>query len=105
MGKNLNNFVRSGYQHIHVTPDETAIKLNKLGFTDYGHPYYGWLVSIHTAVIRVARNDIPLVFYSEDGEVEYGGDAKYKYEGVYEVDYQASNYMEGFTKIYSTKPN
>ncbi len=98
--KNLNNFVRSGYQHIHVTPDETAMqKLNKLGFTDYGHPYYGWLVSIHTAVIRVAHEmNIPLVFYSEDGEVEYGGDAKYKYEGVYGVDYQASNYMEGFHK-------
>ena len=42
-----------------------------------GFPYYGWLISVHTAVLRVALQfNISLVFYSEDGEVEYGGNMK-----------------------------
>ena len=95
--QNLINFTRSGYQHIHITPDEEAMrKLNKLGFTELGYPYYGWNLSIHTAVVRVAAAfNIPLIFYSEDGDVEYGGDAKYKNKGIYGIDYQKSNYIEG----------
>lgn len=95
--KNIVNFVNSGFQHIHVTPDVSAMqKLDKLGFTQLGHPYYGWLISIHTAVIRIANEfNINLIFYSEDGEVEYGGDAKFKNNGLYNIDYQQSNYLEG----------
>ena len=96
--KNLENFVRSGFQHIHITPDEEAmIKLNRIGLLDYGHPYLGWLISIHTAIIRISLQfNIPLIFYSEDGEVEYGGDAKHKDDGVYGADYQKKIYMEGY---------
>ena len=95
--RNIINFIRSGYQHIHVSPDEEAMrKLNKLGFTELGHPYYGWLISIHSAVMRIAMEfNIKLIFYSEDGEVEYGGDAKYKSEGVYGIDYQISRHIDG----------
>jgi|TARA_B100001093_G_scaffold397817_1_gene385124 N-acetyl sugar amidotransferase len=105
--KNLINFTRSGFQHVHVTPDEEAMrKLNKLGFTELGHPYYGWLLSIHTAVIRVAVEfKIPLIFYSEDGEVEYGGDFKNLNNGVYGVDYQKSHYLEGQHKKILKKAN
>ena len=39
-------------------------------------------------------NEYTSVFYSEDGEVEYGGDAKFKDQGVYDVEYQISRYME-----------
>ena len=53
--------------------------INKIGLIDMGFPYYGWLMGIHTAVLRIAMQmNIPLVFYSEDGEVEYGGDANIK---------------------------
>ena len=95
--RNIINFVRSGYEHIHVTPDAEAMrKLNKIGFTEFGHSYYGWLIAIHTAVVRVAMAfNIPLIFYSEDGDVEYGGDAKHKNEGIYGIDYQISNFIEG----------
>ena len=95
--KNIINFVKSGYQHIHVTPDEEAMrKLNKLGFTELGYPYYGWIIAIHTALVRVGVEfNIPLIFYSEDGDVEYGGDVKHKYEGIYGIDYQKTNYIEG----------
>ena len=93
--RNIINFVRSGYEHIHVTPDGEAMrKLNKIGFTEFGHSYYGWLIAIHTAVVRVAvAFNIPLIFYSEDGDVEYGGDAKHKHECIYDIDYQIAEIL------------
>jgi len=100
--KNLNNFINSGYNNILVSPDEVAMrKLNKLGLTEMGFPYYGWLISVHTAVLRVALQfNISLVFYSEDGEVEYGGDANNIDKGVYGVDYIKSSYLEnGYDKM------
>jgi N-acetyl sugar amidotransferase len=101
---NLNSFVNSGYDHFHVTPDSEALRvLNKIGLIDMGFPYYGWLIGIHTAVIRISiAMKIPLIFYSEDGEVEYGGDAKLKHNGLYGIDYQISNYLEsGYSKVIS----
>ncbi len=96
--KNLENFVRSGFQHIHVSPDEHAMRvLNKIGLIDYGHPYLGWLIAIHTGVLRISQKfNVPLIFYSEDGEVEYGGDAKYKDEGIYGPEYQKEAYIQGY---------
>ena len=99
---NLNSFVNSGYDHLHITPNKEALRiLNRIGLTEMGFPYYGWLIGIHTAVIRVALSyNIPLIFYSEDGEVEYGGDSKLKYNGIYNIDYQISNYLEsGYDKV------
>lgn len=95
--KNLSNFISSGFQHIHVSPDEEVMrKLNKIGFIELGHPYYGWLLSIHTAVIRVAMQfQISLIFYSEDGEIEYGGDKKFINKGIYDIEYMKSHYLEG----------
>ena len=70
-------------------------KLNKLGFTELGHSYYGWVIALNTAVYRIASNfNIPLIFYAEDGDVEYGGDSKYKYEDIYNIDYQETNHIE-----------
>ena len=95
--ENLHSFINSGYDHIHISPDVDAMRIfNKIGLIEMGFPYWGWLVGIHTSVLRMAvKMRIPLIFYSEDGEVEYGGDAKYKDKGVYGMEYQISNYMEG----------
>lgn len=100
--KNLTAFVKSGYDHIHITPNAEGMrKLNKIGLIEMGFPYYGWLIAIHSAVLRIAvQFNIPLVFYSEDGEVEYGGDSKYKNNGIYGVDYMINAYLEnGYEKI------
>lgn len=100
--QNILSFINSGYEHIHVTPNHEAMRrLNKIGLIDMGFPYYGWLIAIHSAVLRVAvQFNIPLVFYSEDGEVEYGGDAKYKNNGLYNVDYMITRYLEsGYEKV------
>ena len=63
--ENLQSFVDSGYDHIHITGDSEAMRvLNRIGLIEMGFPYYGWLVGIHTSVLRIAlQMKIPLIFY------------------------------------------
>ena len=88
--ENVYNFVNSGFSHIHVSPDEEAMAaLNKYGFIEKGFPYYGWLICIHTAVLQIAKRfNIGLIFYAEDGEIEYGGSTEKKFQATYDVSYQ-----------------
>jgi N-acetyl sugar amidotransferase len=94
---NLKAFISSGYNHISVNPAYNAMrKLNKAGFVEMGFPYYGWLIAIHTAVIRTAMAyGVGLVFYGEDGEVEYGGSLETEKNPIYDVHYQKRIYLEG----------
>lgn len=95
--RNLRAFVSSGYNHISINPSYEAMRrLNKVGFIEMGFPYYGWLIAIHTAVIRAAIGfGIDLVFYGEDGEVEYGGSTETAKNPIYDVHYQKKVYLEG----------
>lgn len=95
--RNLRAFVESGYNHVSINPaHETMRALNKVGFVEMGFPYYGWLIAIHTAVIRAAIGfDIGLIFYGEDGEVEYGGSTETSKNPIYDVHYQKKVYLEG----------
>ncbi len=100
--KNLSNFINSGFDHIHISPNNEAMqKLNKYGFIYKGFPYYGWLIAIHTSILRVASSfDIKLIFYGEDGEVEYGGSNLTKNKPFYNVLYEKKIYLEdGYDKI------
>ncbi len=95
--QNLKNFIESGYNHIQITPDSEAMRvLNRTGFIEKGFPYYGWLIAIQAAVVRLAVNlNIPLIFYGEDGEVEYGGSTESKSRAMYDVEYMRRIYLEG----------
>lgn len=95
--RNLRAFVESGYNHISVNPAHEAMRiLNKVGLIEMGFPYYGWLIAIHTAVIRAAIGfGIDLIFYGEDGEVEYGGSTETSRHPIYDVHYQRKIYLEG----------
>lgn len=95
--KNLRAFVESGYNHISINPDYEAMRtLNKTGFIEMGFPYYGWLTSIITAPIKLAiAYGINLIFYGEDGEVEYGGSTETATNPIYGIDYQKRVYLEG----------
>jgi N-acetyl sugar amidotransferase len=95
--KNLRNYIDSGYNHIQITTDANALcALNRHGFIEMGFPYFGWLVAIQAAVVRLAVNlDIPLLFYGEDGEVEYGGSTESKNRAMYDIAYMKKIYLEG----------
>lgn len=103
--RNLRNFIQSGYNHIQINPDAEVMQtLNKVGFIEKGFPYYGWLIAIQAAVVRLAVNlNIPLIFYGEDGEVEYGGSTESKNNPLYTIDYMKRIYLEGgFEKVLDT---
>jgi len=95
--QNLSNFIHSGYNHIHLTPNPIVLdRLNKYGFIEKGFPYYGWLIAIMTAVIKTAANfKIPLLVYGEDGEIEYGGSTESKNKPLYDINYMKRVYLEG----------
>jgi N-acetyl sugar amidotransferase len=95
--QNLRAFVESGYNHISVNPEHDAMRvLNKNGFIEMGFPYWGWLVSIQSAPIKVAMaHNINLIFYGEDGEVEYGGSTETSENPIYDINYQKKIYLEG----------
>ena len=102
--ENLTNFINSGFNHIHISPDPRVMqKLNKLGFIEKGFPYYGWLIAIKTAVIQTAMNfKIPLIFYGEDGEVEYGGSPESEKSPLYDIEYMKRIYFEGgYDKVFN----
>jgi len=101
--KNLINFINSGYNHIHLTANPKVMdRLNKYGFIEMGFPYYGWLIAIMSAVIRTAANfKIPLIFYGEDGEIEYGGSTESKNKALYSIEYMKRIYFEaGYEKVF-----
>ena len=95
--ENLRAFVLSGYDHISINTNCEAMRvLDKTGFIEMGFPYYGWLISIHSAVLRAAVNfGLGVIFYAEDGEVEYGGTDATDKSPVYSVAFQKKIYLEG----------
>lgn len=95
--QNLYNFIHSGFNHIHISCNPKVLdRLNKYGFIEKGFPYYGWLIAIMTAVIKTAANfKIPLIFYGEDGEIEYGGSTESKNKALYDIEYMKRVYLEG----------
>ncbi len=100
--KNLRSFINSGYSHISINPPSDVMqKLNKIGFIDLGFPYYGWLIAIQAGVIRTSiKLGINLIFYGEDGEVEYGGSEETSSNPIYDVEYMKNVYLEkGYNKV------
>ena len=95
--RNLRNFINSGFDHIHVSPNQKVMRdLNKIGLRDKGFPYYGWLISIFTSVLKIAVSmNISLIVYAEDGEVEYGGSNLTKNKPFFDATYTKKIYFEG----------
>lgn len=95
--QNLRAFVESGYSHISVNaPHEPMRILNKVGLVEMGFPYYGWLTAIQSTPVRIAKQlGIGLIFYGEDGEVEYGGTTETTKSPIYDVEYMKRVYLEG----------
>lgn len=95
--QNLRAFVECGYNHITVNPAYKAMRtLNRVGLVEMGFPYYGWLIAIQAGVVRMAnRLGIGLIFYGEDGEVEYGGSTETDKNPIYDVQYMKKIYLEG----------
>lgn len=73
--KNLTSFIDSGFDNVLFTPNgEVHRKLTKAAFLEMGDPFQPFIFGQYSAPFRAAiQYDVQLVFYGEDGNVEYGG--------------------------------
>jgi len=76
--KNLRAFIDSGFDVIQGHPNgQSARKLARLAFEHMGDPFQPFIYGQTNFPLRIATQErIPLVFYGEDGEAEYGGVVK-----------------------------
>ena len=95
--KNIKNFVNSGYEHVAISPDVNVMyEINKIGFEEYGFPYYGWMTACTAGALRFAIDfNITLIVYGEDGELEYGGKSQTKKNPIYSAEYIKKILTEG----------
>jgi len=107
--KNLDNFVKSGFDHILITPNpKTYQRLAKRGLIEQGRPKLPFVIGISLFIMKVAMKfNIPFIVYGEEGEEEYGGAASqigcYKITRDYLINYYYSGhdpaeYLDEFTK-------
>ena len=72
---NREEMLKLGFDHLMVRPNQkTARHLARRFFKERGNPKVAWDAGINSVPMQVAVNyRIPLIFYAEHGESEYGG--------------------------------
>jgi len=74
--KNFDSFIQSGYDALVAWPNGIIHrKLARLSFEYYGDPFIPFIFGQLCYPMQMAyRFNIPIVFFGENGEAEYGGD-------------------------------
>jgi len=87
--KNLENFVRAGFDNIQNSPNgEINRKLSKITFEEFGDSHLPFIYGMINFPYQIAvKYKIKLIFYGEDGELEYGGSLERYNEPVLETKY------------------
>jgi len=95
--ENLTNFIDSGYSHVLLSPNmEIMREMNINGFKKFGRPMVGWQTFVHSAIRRLAiQYKIPLIFFGENGDVEYGGSSESKNTPLVDVSFSKNTYLSG----------
>lgn len=72
---NREQLIDLGFDHVFVRPNQKVSRaLAKRFFIERGNPKVHWDAGINAVPVRVAiQYNIPLIFYAEHGESEYGG--------------------------------
>jgi N-acetyl sugar amidotransferase len=72
---NREEMLRLGFDHVMVRPNQKVSRgLAKRFFVERGNPKVHWDAGINAVPVQVAvKYRIPLIFYAEHGESEYGG--------------------------------
>lgn len=94
---NLENFSKWGVDLLVLTPNTKIMQqINRIGLFEAGQSLLGWQICLQTAIARIAvAYNIPIIFYGEDGEVEYGGTSKNKNTMAYDITYAKDIYLSG----------
>lgn len=72
---NREAMIQKGFDHIYFRPDQRVHrKLTRRFFIERGNPKVAWDAGVNAIPVKMAvKLNIPLVFYAEHGESEYGG--------------------------------
>jgi len=95
--KNLRSLIDSGFDNILITPDGAANKkLIRKTFIEFGDPFLPFIYGVLAAPFKFAvRFNISLIFYGEDGEVEYGGSSKTANKAGFDLEFIRKQLFSG----------
>jgi len=95
--KNLDAFIAAGFNHILGTPNpQITRKLTHLSFKYLGDPFQPFIYGQTNFPLHVAiQNQVQLIMYGENGEVEYGGDMKNALRPTRDIADHDSQYFSG----------
>tara|TARA_A100000164_G_C21819407_1_gene729573 strand:+ start:1 stop:873 length:873 start_codon:yes stop_codon:yes gene_type:complete len=95
--KNLDAFISSGFNHVLGTPNpQVTRKLTQLSFKHMGDPFQPFIYGQVNFPVHVAiQNNISLIMYGENGEVEYGGDMQNAFKPTREIQDHDKHYFSG----------
>lgn len=95
--KNLDNFIRTGFDHILGTPNPKITRLlAQLAFKYLGDPFQPFIYGqTNFPLIMAIQHNVSLIFYGENGEVEYGGSMKNAFSPTREVTDHDEHYFSG----------
>lgn len=95
--KNLDSFIGSGFTNILGTPDgKTTRRLTNLATRFLGDPFQPFIYGQTNFPLQVAvAHKISLIFYGENGEVEYGGDMKNAHRPTRDIQDHDKHYFSG----------
>lgn len=95
--KNLNSFIDSGFDNIYGRPNGKVHRLmTKLAFLHLGDPFQPFIYGQTNFPLKVAvQNNVSLIMYGENGEVEYGGDMKNAFTPTREIKDHDKHYFSG----------
>jgi N-acetyl sugar amidotransferase len=96
--KNLDNFINiGGFDHILGTANASINrKMAKLTFIHMGENFQSFAFGQTNFPLKVAvQNNIQLIMYGENGEVEYGGDMKNAYVPTRSIEDHDKHYFSG----------
>jgi N-acetyl sugar amidotransferase len=94
--QNLDAFVASGFDVIQGRPNgQTARKLARLAFEHMGDPFQPFIYGQTNFPLQMSvKYKVPLIFYGEDGEAEYGGSVK-DFRAQRSIDDHNEQYFSG----------
>ncbi|WP_083681600.1 N-acetyl sugar amidotransferase [Paenibacillus sp. FSL A5-0031] len=95
--ENLDQFIASGFDNVLGTPNGKVHRLmTKLSFLHLGDPFQPFIYGQTNFPLKVAiQNNVSLIMYGENGEVEYGGDMKNAFKPNREIADHDKHYFSG----------
>ena len=103
--ENLRSFIESGFNHILGTPNPIITrKLTQLSLKEIGDPFQPFIYGQTNFPLSIAvQQNIQLIFYGENGEVEYGGDMKNAFQPTREISDHDKHYFSSYSPNTWTK--